>query len=229
MHTTPRGWGIRVVIAIGLLFPAVSFGFSNAVQVPFNGGTAAGGSDCTACHTPTTTGTGSVQILGAPSFYAAGHLYSLTVRVEDPDQVGAGFQLTVESPTGTQVGTLTAPGADTQILSGMAGHTTTGVANSIANWVALGNAAEFQVLWQAPASDEGPATFWVAGNAINDAGGNNGDHVYTANYATAFLGNVPAVSEWGLMVMVMLLMTAGSILVGRRRAVPIRVRRGIRR
>lgn len=216
MHVTQWGKGHLAVVLSMLIGPAASFGFSNGLTVGFNGGPASGFSDCTACHEPVTIGTGSVQIVGVPATYLANRIYNLIVRVEDPDQVGAGYQLSVEDASGNAVGALSAPDINSQISGGFANHTSTGVANSITNWVALGNAAEFQVTWQAPAADAGPAVFWVAGNAVNDAGGNNGDHVYLANYATAFAGNVPAASEWGLIVMSILLTTIGTILVGRK-------------
>jgi len=137
------------------------------------------------------------------------------VRIEDPDQVGAGYQLSVEDAAGAPVGTLTAPDSHSQISSGFANHTSTGVANSIASWVALGNAAEFEVIWQAPPADGGPAMFWVAGNAINDAGGNAGDHVYTASYATASSSDIPAASDWALIVLLILLATDATVIMGR--------------
>jgi hypothetical protein len=164
-----------------------------------------------------------VQVFGAPSAYLVNQVYNLTVRVEDPDQVGAGYQLSVEDDLGIAVGTLSVPDGNSQITLDFANHTSAGVDASIANWVALGDAAEFQVVWQAPAVDAGPAVFWVAGNAINDAAGNNGDHVYTADYTTEFAGDIPTVSEWGLIVMFILLTTAGTIVMGRRRTAMVYV------
>jgi len=229
VYVTQKGTLLAAVVLCTLIDPAASFGFTNGLSVGFNGGTASGGSDCTVCHEPVTVGTGSVQIVGVPSAYIANHIYNLIVRIEDPDQVGAGYQLSVEDVTGMAVGTVIAPDANSQVSGGFANHTSTGVANTIASWVALGNAAEFQVTWQAPAADAGTAVFWVAGNAINNAAGNNGDHVYLANYGTEFAGVIPTVSEWGLMVMFILLTTAGTIVVGRKRTTMVYARVRARR
>lgn len=223
MHATQRGRGLAVVVVFTLIGPVASFGFTDGVSGAFNGGTAAGYSDCTVCHEVVTVGTGSVQILGVPSMYLANRLYNLTVRIEDPDQVGAGYQLSVEDGSGITVGTLVALDTNSQINLGLANHTSTGVGNSIVNWVSLGSAAEFEVTWQAPATDAGPAVFWVAGNAVNDGGGFNGDHVYLANYGTVFAGDIPTVSEWGLIVMSILTITAGTIVMGRRRTAMVYV------
>ena len=100
MDATQRGRGLAVAVAFTLIGQAASFGLPNGLSAAFNGGPSSGFEDCTACHVPVTVGAGSVQILGAPSAYLVNQLYNLTVRVEDPDQVGAGYQLSVEDAQG---------------------------------------------------------------------------------------------------------------------------------
>lgn len=182
-----------------------------------NGSTGSGGSDCSVCHSNSAGGAGSVQIIGAPSSYLSGVLYNLTVRVEDPVKIGAGYQFSVEDAAGIAIGTLSPVDANSQLNGGFINHTSAGVNTSLANWASLGNAAEFQFTWQAPAGDAGPLTFWAAGNAINHAGGDNGDLIYLTNQSAAFAGDVPTVSEWGLVILLISLMTAGTIVMVRQR------------
>jgi hypothetical protein len=149
-----------------------AFAFRSGPPAGRNGSIASGGLTCQQCH-GTAVGNGQVQIIGAPTEYEASALYALTIRVSDPVQAGAGFQLSVETGTGMTAGTLTvSDAAHTQLNTNASGvwinHTSAGVDHAVANWVGMGNAAEYQVQWEAPASDIGPVTFWAAGNAIND-------------------------------------------------------------
>ena len=170
------------------------------------------------CH-GSTSGSGSVQILGAPGSYAGGVVYDLTVRIADPAQVGAGFQISVEDAAGTHVGTLiVSDTTNTQPNGGWVNHTSTGVVNSVANWAALGNVAEYDLQWQAPSSDVGLVTFYAAGNAINNNGNSVGDLVYLTTETAAFGESIPTVSEWGMVAMVLLVLTVGTVVFCRRRA-----------
>src|ERR1043166_5347301 len=69
------------------------------------GGPAGGGLTCHQCH-GSATGSGSVEIIGAPDKNQANAIYDLTVRVSDPDKLGAGFQISVEDALGNHIGTL---------------------------------------------------------------------------------------------------------------------------
>lgn len=178
-----------------------------------------GGDSCTQCH-GSAVGSGSVEILGVPFAYTLNQTYDLTVRISDPDQLGAGFQLSVEDAIGTPVGTLSVIDAiNTQLNTPYyINHTLDGVDNSVAAWAGNGNSADYQVRWQAPASSVGPITFWAAGNAINNNLNSTGDIVYLTNVTAAVPGTrpVPAASTWGLIVMAIVLMTAGTLAVARR-------------
>lgn len=200
--------------------------FSSGPPSHLNGSTASAGATCAACHTDSAGGSGSVQIFGAPSAYEAGAIYNLTVRVSDPVQVGAGYQFSVEDDTGAFIGSLATTDANSQLNAGFINHTSAGVTASLANWGSLGDAAEYQFTWQAPASDAGEVTFWVIGNAINNAGGNSGDLLYLNNLSAGIAPGIPTVSEWGLIIMLMSLMTGGTVVMVRQRTnqVPARVR-----
>ncbi len=207
-------------VAISVLGSSSVFAlaFSGGPPSGVNGSTGSGGSDCSVCHANSSGGAGAVQILGAPSAYVAGALYNLTIHIADPVKVGAGYQFSVEDAAGIATGTLSLVDANSQLNGGFINHTSAGVTASIANWGSLGNAAEYQFTWQAPAGDAGPVTFWAAGIAINNAGGDNGDLLYLTNQSASFAGNVPTVSEWGLAIMLMSLMTAGTIIMVRQRS-----------
>jgi hypothetical protein len=211
--------GMRAcVLALGMTF---SLGLSTNVLAfragappGRNGSPASGGASCIGCHDP--GGSGLVQILGVPDKYAPNQEIDLTVRIEDPVQAGAGFQLSVEDPLGNAVGELVITDAiNTQFDGFWVTHTFTGVGNSVTNWAGLGNAAEYNVRWIAPDSHNGPITFWVAGNAINNDSTNSGDMVYLTSETVG--PPVPAASVWGLLTLTLLMLTIGTVLSARRR------------
>lgn len=184
------------------------------------GGPANGGSTCRSCH-GSAVGDGSVQIIGAPSNYQANGVYDLTVRVSDVGQAGAGFQLSVEDPAGNHVGTLSVIDAVNTELNtddpAYINHTSDGVDDSVANWNANGSSASYTVRWTAPSTDMGPITFWAAGNAINNNFSPSSDFIYTTSKSATFVA-VPAVSTWGLVILALCVLTAGT-LAGLRRNV----------
>ena len=203
---------------------SIAVAFSGGPPPNLNGSTASGGATCAQCHQNSAGGAGSVQILGVPTLYEPGATYTLTVRIADPIQVGAGYQFSVEDATGAFIGTLGTLDTGSQLNAGFINHTSTGVATSLANWVSLGNAAEYQFTWQAPATGAGDLTFWAIGNAIDDSFTNQGDLLYLTNKTAGAVAPVPTVSEWGLVVMLITLLTAGTIIMVRQRSRALLVR-----
>lgn len=182
-----------VVFACALgLFASPSLGFRSGPPAGANGSTASFGASCQGCH-GATAGGGSVQILGAPTTYTPNTIYNISVRVADPAQLGAGFQLSVEDAAGIHRGTLilTAPTL-TQHNGGWVNHTSSGVNNAVANWGASGNSATYNMQWQAPATDLGALTFWAAGNAINNNFSSSGDIIYLTSVSATFSGGTGA-------------------------------------
>lgn len=226
-----RTLGSRVGFAVAAGFVSLTgqvWAFRSGPPAAHNGSVDSMGNTCTACHLGG-AGSGMVEILGAPSSYEANETYSLTVRISDPVQAGAGFQISVEDAGGTHVGTLIVTDAtNTQINigdSGYVNHTSTGVSNSVTNWVAMGDSAEYNLDWQAPASDAGTVTFWAVGNAINNNFSNSGDLVYLTNTSADFDAGVmvPATSTWGLLLLTLVMLIAGSVVIARK-AVPAAIR-----
>ncbi len=154
----------------------------------FNGGIAALAATCSSCHAYN-QGPGGVELLGLPRRYRSGEVYGLSVRVSDPQQVGAGFQISAETTAGHQgallrsdtLNTQFSPGGGTDFLT----HTSDGVDDSIDNWLPSGSYT-YNLGWQAPANDVGPITFFVAGNAVNDANSFFGDRYYATDATIPF-------------------------------------------
>ncbi len=204
-----------------IVFPQATWAFRDGPPPGRTGSPGSGGATCRSCH-GVDVGAGSVTILGAPLHYQSDAVYDITIRVSDPNQFGAGFQLSVEDVSGNPAGTLLViDSVNTQLNSSDSGwinHTKDGVDNSVVDWAANGNSAEFAVRWQAPSSDVGAITFWAAGNAIDNNHSLTGDFVYLANRSATFV-QVPAVSEWGIVILMLCLLTAGTLALLRPRRI----------
>ncbi len=159
------------------------------------GSIASAGNSCAQalCHTGA-TGSGGIEILGAPGSYEVNAIYDLRVRIHDAAQLAAGFQLSVEDASGAHVGTLIVTDAVNTALNFVSPswiqHTAIGVNNSATNWAASGQAAEYAFRWRAPSTDAGGLTFWAAGNAVNRDFFNTFDHVYLTS-TTSLEDNCP--------------------------------------
>src|SRR5260370_22264513 len=148
---------------------------------------------CTQCHTGSAlnSGTGSVKIiLQSGPFYVPGVKQRLMVRVSDPVQQRWGFELTARLNSDLasgQAGDLTPVDNFTQVIcedyapkpcaSGpqFITHTWAGTRHG----TPVG--ATFQFDWPPPATNAGPVTVFVAGNAANGNGSPTGDLIYTSS------------------------------------------------
>lgn len=209
-----------LVVGLVMALPATTFAFRAGPLAGKNGSTASGGASCTDCH-GSASGSGSVALLGAPTEYAINTVYDLTVRIADPVQDGAGFQISVEDAAGGHRGTLIVTDVvNTQFNPADAhwvNHTAAGVDDAVANWAGMGNAAEYHLQWQAPSYDAGELTFWVAGNAIDNNFSSSGDFIYlTSQTADLDLASIPTVSQWGLAALTIAVLSAGTVVVRRR-------------
>lgn len=134
-----------------------------------------------------------MQVLGAPARYRANRVYDITVRIADPVQAGAGFEISVENAAGHVGALIVSDPAHTTNAEGFPQqayvcHSFDGVANAVANWQAMGRAAEYHLQWRAPAGDAGIVTFYAAGNAINNNFNNSGDIIYLTQVSAPFEG-----------------------------------------
>ena len=146
-------------------------------QPGFSGGPAGGAESCIACHTYN-PGPGFVSLLNAPRRYRTNALYPLQVRISDTQQVGAGFQISAENLAGHLGSFELSQPTLTQLLGSYVTHTGTGYDDSLAAWAANGSSYTYSLGWRAPSTDAGRATFFVAGNAVNNFQAFEGDHYY---------------------------------------------------
>ena len=148
---------------------------------------------CTQCHSSSAlnSGTGSVKILlQSGPVYIPGVKQRVTVQVSDPAQRRWGFELTARLNSDLekgQAGDFTPVDNLTQVIcednapkpcaSGVTfiEHTSAGTRNGTRGGVT------FQFDWTPPATNAGPVTFYVAGNAANGDANLTGDLIYTSS------------------------------------------------
>lgn len=170
-------------MSLFLVIPA-ALAFRHGAPAMHTAGPASLGAGCTACHS-LNLGNGAVELIGVPRRYRAGQIYNIGVRISDLDQEGAGFEISAEKPGNHAGELLISDSLRTQYTDDGSGansdfvtHTHYGVDDSVDNWDAGSGAYEYNLQWQAPATDDGSITFFASGNAINDAAGTIGDRYY---------------------------------------------------
>lgn len=160
-------------------------GFPGGAPPTFTGSPNSGGFDCSLCHAGG-GGSGSVELLGVPGVVEADTVYDLLVRVIDAEQVGAGFEISVEDDDLNFIGTLIVTDAtNTRFAQGNTNwitQTDAGYDDSLANWVSSGNSVDYAFQWLSPlVLPTDPFSFYAAGNATNNDDSFDGDHVYTTS------------------------------------------------
>lgn len=162
---------------------------------------------CTICHAGSAlnSGSGSVKILlQSGSVYVPGVKQRIAVQVSDPVQQRWGFELTARLNNdleSAQAGDFTPVDNFTQVICEDNGprpcatavtfitHTSAGTRNGTKG------GATFQFDWTPPATNAGPVTLFVAGNAANGNGANTGDLIYTSSVQlSAATPSAPAVA-----------------------------------
>jgi hypothetical protein len=129
---------------------------------------AAGGEGCVQCHfdAPPDESSAGVSLLGLPGTVSPGARYPLTIRLEDERLENAGFLLSAwQGPEG--VGSLEAgrfEAADAKVATAGARARST----EEGSLPTSDGVAEWSVVWQAPASLDGPVVFELWANAGND-------------------------------------------------------------
>ena len=137
--------------------------------------------NCTMCHNsfPVNSGDGLLQLLGLPQAYQPDSTYLLVIALVDTGQSRWGFELTSILNDGSQGGIL-APGSTMleQLSEGPGTqrdylkHTTLGTLQGLP-------AAAWGIEWTAPSVGSDSVHFYLAGNAANGNGNNQGDYIYT--------------------------------------------------
>jgi len=142
-----------------------------------------GFANCTVCHTsfPVNSGDGELTLSGVPADYSPGVDYTLTIDLVDPDQARWGFEMTVITDAGDEGGILTSLDSFTQV-SGTGGDGDRDYIKHTFDGTQAGESAgQWTVEWTAPDEGTGMVTFYLAGNAANNNGNNQGDYIYTIN------------------------------------------------
>ncbi|MDZ4823587.1 MAG: choice-of-anchor V domain-containing protein [Flavobacteriales bacterium] len=142
----------------------------------------------TSCHTGTADNSqgGSVTITSnIPDWeYVPGSTYIISVTVAQAGRPLFGLGVEALLPSGANGGNLV-PGTGTQI------KTKTISGNVRKNIVHLEDAGltndshTFEFTWEAPATNVGEITFYVAGNAANNNGLKTGDFIYTTTHVAS--------------------------------------------
>jgi len=195
---TQRQLRIAVCLGIGAALPVIIYAYAEGPDAGFAGVPGELGT-CAQCHTGP-TGTGSVTVAFANGLtYTPGVTQHVVVTVADPVQRRWGFELTarLSSSTSTMAGSFT-PGSDgfTQLVCSLPGFGTEQYGSSCPPALPLAyiehtllgtrngttGSAAFQFDWTPPATNVGNILVYVAGNAANGDGTDNGDHIYTNKY-----------------------------------------------
>ncbi|HKY04654.1 MAG TPA: choice-of-anchor V domain-containing protein [Blastocatellia bacterium] len=142
--------------------------------------------NCTACHDhpgQINSGPGSMTLTSnIDTPYQTGKQYTLTITVRQSGRQRFGFQLTAIDSKGNRAGTLAPVNPDAQV------NVDTGVGGrQYINHTEVGTLANGQgsrtwlVRWTAPNNDPGTIRFYLAGNAADNDGTNQGnDFIYTS-------------------------------------------------
>ena len=183
-----------------ILSPAPAFAHSFGAPTGVSG--APGETTCVACHGGTAnsfSGSVSVSFSGGLT-YTPGQAVHVTVTLTDAAQRRWGFEASprLASDANTGAGTM-APVDDNTQLAGTDGsiqwltHTVGGTRNGTSGPVS------FQFDWTPPSAAAGDIVFYVAANAANGNGNNQGDHIYsTSARLTATAATKPVIQSDGI-------------------------------
>ena len=143
------------------------------------------GTNCTSCHAGTVnSGGGNVKVeFPSGTTYTPGSTYKLHIVLTDANAQRWGFEVTARGGTDrlTLAGMLAVDNAATTQFSpgSNPGEYVTHTAPGTAQGTRGSNS--WDVNWTAPAAGSGPVTIFVAGNAANGNGNNQGDQIYTSS------------------------------------------------
>jgi Secretion system C-terminal sorting domain/Reeler domain len=191
----------HVMLTLLILLMTTSLGFAFSSGPPDGmAGDPPAMNNCTQCHTsfPVNSGEGTLNVITLTT-YEPGEVYSVAVELTDPDAQRWGFELIAMDADNNAAGTieLLQP-ARTQLSGNYIKHTSAGTDPGTTG------SDQWSFNWFAPEVGTGDVTFYVAGNAANNADGNQGDRIYTNTFVmTEFVNDVAersavAPTEWQL-------------------------------
>ncbi|MBM3739620.1 MAG: hypothetical protein FJW39_27955 [Acidobacteria bacterium] len=184
-------------LAVLGLVPVIAAAFSggappNRAGVP----TDQAGITCTACHRGTdVNGDARGRLwLSTDAAYRPGVRQMIKINIAHPEGARWGFQLTARLARDETraAGTFTAVAGQIRVQCGAGGpEGNCGGQTEFASHVQAstfngqGGGAEWTVEWTPPAAGGGEVIFYVAGNAANSSGNNQGDLIYNTNMKIA--------------------------------------------
>ncbi len=184
----------KLFVLVCLCIPATLFAFSSGPPIKRTGAAVDGGLNCTACHRSFAVNSGAGKVtIDAPNYYP-GRVHTIRVKVEDPQAMRWGFQLTARlvSDQTKEAGVFLAteeirvrcdPTGDAPVGSpaGCNGALEFIEHTRPATMPGTTGSRTFEVSWVAPGRNLGDVIFYAAGNAANNDGTNNGDYIYTTS------------------------------------------------
>ena len=140
---------------------------------------------CHQCHSnnPLNDPAGGLTLSGIPELYTPGTEYAITVALEHPQLVRAGFQFSARLETGENAGTFRPVDDRTEAVPDDAGRITYIQHTAMGSSVPTPGAGRWTFEWTAPDAAT-PVSFNLAANAANGDGLSRGDFVYTATATT---------------------------------------------
>lgn len=200
----------KKLLFAGLSTPAVLlFALSSGPPQGRTGAEVDGGLACNACHLGTELNSPGGRLTITVSPYTPGVKQMIQVRLEHPEAMRWGFQLTarIDSEKTRKAGTFT-PSDEVRVRCGLSGpqDAPCGDALEFASHTQLSTNASsresrtWNIEWTPPATSVGPIVFYAAGNAANNSGNNTGDRIYTTNITVqpASGGPRPAITRGGV-------------------------------
>ncbi len=171
---------------------------------PFNANGPSGGQagapgeqNCTSCHSGATQNGANENLLVVNNDigfgitqYTPGASYAVNLSMAS-DPAKKGFQVTALNAANTMAGNFV-PGANTQIKTA----TISGGQRKYATHKSSSNTSATQTwnwTWEAPATEQGAITFYVATNKANNNGNDNGDIIYLSQHV--FLNDDVSIEE----------------------------------
>jgi uncharacterized protein (TIGR03437 family) len=184
------------ILMAGLVVPGIAFGYAEG-PLPGYAGVPGELGTCSECHTGG-VGTGHVSIsFSGGTSYTPGVTQQLIVTIVDSVQRRWGFELAsrLASSPSTQEGAFTAgTNGYTQVICADSNFDESLTCPSTAfpleyiEQTSVGTqdgtvgSGSFTFTWTPPASSVGNITFYIAANAANGDGTDEGDHIYTNTY-----------------------------------------------
>ena len=194
----------RVVMALATGAIPVALLYAYSADGPEAGNSGAPGeTDCTSCHGGTANSHGGsiTAVFSSGSTYVPGGLpIEITVNVTDASNPSHGFQMSSRTVDNTQAGRF-------DPKQGFPGLLVLCENDNLRQGICPGGAPRefiehnaprtgtWTFLWTPPATNIGPVTFYLAGNAVDGNGNEFGDYVYTKTYTLTPQGTVTVTPE----------------------------------